>query len=486
LSVGSANGIVGPLVSTERVCLNESKWSVASFTDMKICCRTCFGSRWLCSLTAVLLAGLPGSPSLYALETDVRRDAVVQAVEKVMPSVVNIATASVVEYHDFYDPIFREFFGIPRSREQISVGSGVIIDEEGYILTNLHVVRRASRAQVKLWDGRVYDAEPLVVYTEQKDVALLKLRAKPGEKFTAIKFAADDDLLLGETVLALGNPFGLGESVSRGILSSKSRREPVGDEPLDVADWLQTDAAINPGNSGGPLINLRGELIGLNVAVGKGQGIGFAIPIRQVSAALSDFFTPELVNSLWFGARLKAGASPLTIASVQPGSPAAKAGLREGQQILQVNGKTPRSLADFARLAGESSNQNLTLEVQRAAERVTVKLKLIPFDDLIEQKVGLTLLNLSPQTAASLGIQAGSGLYIEGVEKGSPAERAQIQRGFLLTGIDGQSTGDVAAAAILLSTKQRGEQVQLSLIVPRRYGRGFVEFRQGTVNLQVR
>ncbi len=413
-----------------------------------------------------------------------RRDAVVQAVDKVMPSVVNIATASVAESHDFYDPIFRQFFGIPRQREQISVGSGVIIDEEGYILTNLHVLKRATRVQVKLSNGEIYDAEPLVVYTTQKDVALLKLRTKPGEtNFTAIKFAADDDLLLGETVLALGNPFGLGGSVSRGILSSKTRREPVGDEPLDIADWLQTDAAINPGNSGGPLINLRGELIGLNVAVGQGQGIGFAIPIKQVTAALSDFFTPELLDSLWFGARLKAGSLPLTIASVQRGSPAHKAGLREGQQILQVNGKSPRSLADFSRLIGESPNPDLTLQVQSAGHRMAVKVKLVPFDELIQQKAGLTLLTLTPQMAASFGNNAG--LYIEGVEKDGPADRAQVRRGFLLTAIDGQNTTDLATAALLLSSKQPGERVQLSVMVPRR-GRGYMELRQGTIAVQVR
>jgi S1-C subfamily serine protease len=455
---------------------------VASFIDMNI--KEYFGFGWRVLLMA-FFAGALYPPTMVALETDVRRDATVQAVEKVMPSVVNIATASIVEYRDFYDPIFREFFGIPRSREQLSVGSGVIIDEAGYILSNLHVVRRVSRVQVKLWDGRVYEADP-VVGTERSDVALLKLRTQPGEKFTAIKLAEADDLLLGETVLALGNPFGLGESVSRGILSSKTRREPAADEPLGVADWLQTDAAINPGNSGGPLINLRGELIGLNVAVGKGQGIGFAIPVKQVAEALSFFFTPELLHSLWFGAQLKAGVAPLTIASVQPGSPAGKAGLREGQQILQVNGKTPRSLADFARLAGEATNETLQLQFQKGAERSQVKLKLIPFDELIQQKLGLTLLNLSRQTAASFGVQEGAGLYIEGVEKDSPAERGQVQRGYLLTGIDGQTTRDMATAAILLSGKQRGEQVQLSLIVPRRYGRGYVEFRQGTVTLQVR
>jgi S1-C subfamily serine protease len=463
--------------------LNESNWFLPVSVNMKFIDPMNVRRRWPVFLMAALLAGESFFTPAQALETDVRRDAVVQAVEKVMPSVVNIATASVVPSHDFYDPIFREFFGIPRRREQISVGSGVIIDEEGYILTNLHVLRRATRVQVKLWDGRVYDAEPLVVYTTQKDVALLKLRTKPGETFKAIKFAADDDLLLGETVLALGNPFGLGGSVSRGILSSKTRREPVGDEPLDIADWLQTDAAINPGNSGGPLINLRGELIGLNVAVGQGQGIGFAIPIKQVSAALSDFFTPELLESLWFGARLKAGILPLTIASVQPGSPAHKAGLSEGQQILQVNGESPRSLADFARLVGEATNRNLALQVQRGGERTSVRLKLIPFDELIEQKVGLTLLTLTPQMAASFGNKAG--LYIEGVEKDGPADRAQVQRGFLLTGIDGQDTENLATAALVLSTKQSGDRVQLSVVVPRRR-LGYVEFRQGTITVQVR
>ena len=290
---------------------------------MKFRHRRNFWRHWPAVLaTTVLAAGSFPTP-LAALETDVRHDAVVQAVEKVMPSVVNIATSRIVEVRDFYETLLREFYGLnrPTRREERinSIGSGVIIDEEGYILTNFHVLRRAERVQVKLANGEVYDAEPLVA-TVQKDVVLLKIRPKkPDEKFTAIQFAADDDVLLGETVLALGNPFGLGGSVARGILSSKSRREPTGDEPLDVADWLQTDAAINPGNSGGPLINLRGELIGLNVAVGQGQGIGFAIPIKQVSAALSDFFTPELRDSMWFGARLKASA-PLTIASVQSGS----------------------------------------------------------------------------------------------------------------------------------------------------------------------
>ena len=236
--------------------------------------------RWLSSLPLIGCLGVGLSPSpARAIEMDVRRDATVNVIEKIMPAVVNIATATIVEQAN--DPsleVFRRYFGwrVPTEKheEPFSVGSGVVVDEEGYILTNFHVLEHAARVQVKLWDGRVYDADPLV-YTPLKDVALLKLRAKPGEKFQAIKFAKDDDLLLGETVLALGNPYGLGGSVTRGILSSKNRRTDLGGERLTAQDCLQTDADINPGNSGGPLVNLRGELIGINVAVYReGQGMG--------------------------------------------------------------------------------------------------------------------------------------------------------------------------------------------------------------------
>src|SRR5512137_1535361 len=286
----------------------------------------------LAGLAILLVGWLPASAATAA--NDIRRDATVAAIEQVNPSVVNIATETIIEQRDWYEDLFRRFYGVPsRQQKSLNLGSGVIINEEGYIVTNFHVVRRASRIQVKLWDGREFEADP-VVATESSDVALLKIRSKPGEKFKAIKFAEDDDLLLGETVLALGNPFGLGGSVSKGILSSKNRRPATGGEPLNIEDWLQTDAAINPGNSGGPLVNLRGELIGLNVAVyreergERGVGVGFSIPVKQVSAALSQFFTPEVRDSVWFGAEFKAGAGPLTVRAVKPGSPADRAGLK--------------------------------------------------------------------------------------------------------------------------------------------------------------
>jgi serine protease Do len=422
--------------------------------------------------------------------TDPRRDPAVLAIEQVMPGVVNIATENVVEYRDFYDQLLREFYGWQgirqRQQRQIELGSGVIVDEEGYVLTNLHVVRRATRTQVKLWDGREYEAERIVA-TPHSDVALLKILGKPGEKFTAVKFAADDDLLLGETVLALGNPFGLGGTVTKGILSSKTRRPETGNEPLNVHDWLQTDAAINPGNSGGPLINLRGELIGLNVAVHReGQGIGFAIPVKQVSAALSRFFSPEVSDGLWFGARVKAGSAPLQVAYVQPGSPAHRGGLREGDEIIEVNGQKPAGLIPFNRLVSESAKRDVRLAVNQGSQRRTLRVQLVPFEDLIRQKVGFTLLELTGQTAARLGVRVGQGLFIEDVEKNSPADRSQVQAGYLLAEIDGVPIANLLNAAEILASKSKGDRARLTVVVPRRVGASYVEYRQGTVDVQVR
>ena len=423
-------------------------------------------------------------------EPDIRRDATVAAVEEVMPSVVNIATETIVEYEDFYQRLFRDFFGrgnfAPQRQRQLSVGSGVIIDEDGYVLTNLHVVRRANRTQVKLWDGREYDAMPIVA-TEHSDVALLKIRAKPGEKFKAVKFGLADDLLLGETVLALGNPFGLGGSVTKGILSSKSRRPPSGDEPLNVQDWLQTDAAINPGNSGGPLINLRGELIGLSVAVYReAQGIGFAIPVKMVSEALAGFFSPEVTDLLWLGVHLKAVPNAIAVEFVQPGSPAEKGGMRVGDHIVEANGRSPGSVIHFNRIISDSPDHKFNVTVQRNNERKTLNIRLMPFDQMIRQKTGLGLRELTRDEIQRFGMQGGKGLIIDEIEKNSPAEKGQLQRSYLLTEIDGQNVGGLFPVGNVLSSKQKGEQVHLTVVAPRRIAGNYIEFRQGTVDLMIR
>ena len=444
----------------------------------------------LSALLIGLLAGTALRPT--AAETDVRRDATVAAVEQVLPSVVNVATETIIEYHDWYDTLLRQFYGrqtSPRKSRSLNLGSGIIIDEEGYILTNFHVVQRASRIQIKLWDGREYEADP-VVATTASDVALLKLRSKQGEKFKAIKLAADDDLLLGEPVIAVGNPYGLGGSVTKGILSSKNRRPTTDNEPLDMEDWLQTDAAINPGNSGGPLVNLRGELIGLNVAVYRGDqgergvGVSFSIPVKQISAALSRFFTPEVLGGLWFGAQFKASDGRLVVSKVLPASPAAKAGLGEGDRLLQVNGQPFNGLLSMNRLLTEAPRHEANLSVQRGTERHTLKARLFPFDEMIRQKMGVNFLDR--QTADKSGLKSGEGLLIDEVEKGGPGDRGELKRGYVVTSLDGQATKNLYDVVEAIAGKNPGDSVHVTLVAPRQLNAGYVEMRQGTVDLVIR
>ena len=394
----------------------------------------------------------------------------------------------------------RRFFGLPTQpdiKEQLyNIGSGVIIDEvgdEAFILTNFHVISGANRLQVQLMDCRVYDAD--VIHKQSlKDLALLRVVRRAGEKaFNPIRFAEDDDLLLGETVITVGNPFGLGGSVSRGILSSKNRRSVPTDTKLRFEDWLQTDADINPGNSGGPLVNLRGELIGINVAVynqGEGKGTGFAIPVKQISAALSDFFSLEVNESLWFGAQIRGTTKPLVVRFVQPNSPADKAGLRAGQEIVEVNGKPVRSLVEFCKLVATKPDRTATITVTENGARRTLQTKLTPLVELnrllLKNRLGLGTQPLTEAQANSLQIRtAGDGLIISEVEKDSPAERAQFQNGMVLTGIDNAGVGDLVNVSNVLGNKKPGDRVQLSVIVPRRINGGYIPFQQCSVLVPV-
>jgi S1-C subfamily serine protease len=448
------------------------------------------GTVWWLTI-GLLGVWIPGGSS----EVDVRRDASVEAVQRVMPSVVNIATEEVVPIRDPLENLFREFFDPYYRRRQpntqYSLGSGVIIDEEGYVLTNFHVVGRARRVWVKLYDGREFEADKEAV-NSSTDVALIRIRAKHRERFNAIQLANDDDLLLGETVLALGNPFGLGGSVSKGILSSKTRRPPSDDAPLEVPDWLQTDAAINPGNSGGPLVNLKGELIGINVAVlNQGQGIGFAIPVKRVSEKLAEIYSPEALDGMWFGARVRPGRVPLQVTAVQLDSPAGKAGLSPGDIIKEVNGLSPRSFIDFTgTLRNAKDQRELSFVLERGGDRRTVTVRLVPersfFNaELVQKRIGASVQPLSPELAQNMGLFRTEGLLIAGVDRGSPAAAADLQRGMVITTIDGQAMDDVVTAAKKLHAKAKGEKVHLELIVPVQRG-GFIRLNPAMVDVTVR
>ncbi len=443
---------------------------------------------------------LPASiPALELVDNDVRRDATVNAVEQVLPSVVNIATRNAVPARDPVAEAFQSWFN-PYYRQQApdspySLGSGVVIDESGYLLTNDHVVRQVEEIAVKFVTGtNVYQAT-VVASDPKRDVALLKLNARPGEKFHAIRLAREDDLLLGETVLALGNPFGLGGSVTRGILSSKSRSLPKENTPLDIPNWLQTDAPINPGNSGGPLINLRGELIGINVAVlseVKGepvQGIGFAIPIRLVEDALADILPTEFVKSYWFGARVKVGSYPLVVTSVQPDSPAGRAGFRIGDALLQVNRRIPKNFIDFGELLATNAAADIAITVRRKSGLTDLNVRLVPEKSvfnaaLVLEKTGMKLEPLTPQLLARYGVRA-SGFAISNVQPGGPAAAAGLQSGMLVTAVDGQAVGDATLLAKLLYGKRAGEAVRLSIAALQRTGNANF-WGKGEVDLNLR
>ena len=442
-----------------------------------------------------LVTGLLVPPSLIGAD-DVRQTPVVKAVTKALPSVVNIRTETVQEvrdpfaelFSDFWNPYYRQ----PRQDVRRSLGSGVVIHEDGYIITNDHVVRRATKIRVKFADGREFEADR-VAYDQRSDLALLKIKVPKGldNKFETIKFGRDSDLLLGETVIALGNPFGLGGSVSQGILSSRDRQAPREREILDIENWLQTDAAINPGNSGGPLINLNGELIGINVAVHrKGQGIGFAIPIARVQESLGEFFAPEQLRGLWFGARIKIEGNSLRLSRIEPNSPAAKAGLRTGDKVVQVN---ERDVTDFVGWAKEISGRGLKtvrIKIFRGGRFLTVPVTLLTEEkvfnsEVIQERLGITVRTLTQNLAEQLGMSFYGGYLITKVEKQSPADRAGIESGGVIQRIDEQQLESLVAFAKDILSRRTGDLVQLSLVWEIRRG-VFLQRQSGEVKVKIR
>ena len=427
-----------------------------------------------------------------AAESD-RRTPVVKAVAKVMPTVVNIRTETVVEVRDPFEELFRDFWNRqPRENVRRSLGSGVVIHEDGYIITNDHVVRRAAKIRVKFANGKEFDADR-VAYDQRSDLALLRILLPKGSKtkFQPVAFARDDDLLLGETVVALGNPFGLGGSVSRGILSSKDRQEPREGEVLDMANWLQTDAAINPGNSGGPLINLDGQLIGVNVAIFReGQGIGFAIPIERVNETLGRFFTPEHLRGMWFGARVKRDGDRMRLARVEPDSPAAKAGLRAGDTILEVNDVEVEDFVTWAEQVAGRGLEKVRFKIFRGGRIFSVVTTLLPEEkvfnsDLIQKRLGLTVRTLTQQLAEQLGLSFYGGYLITKVEAGSPAERAGLESGGVIQHVDGQPASSLVALAKTIHGSPAGHPVKLGVVWEVRRG-AFLQRRSGVATVKVR
>ena len=304
----------------------------------------------------------------------------VEVVERVSPAVVNISAEALVRERD---PFFGGFFP-PRERRYQSLGSGLIIAANGIVLTNAHVIEGASRIVVTTLDGKELEAEVLGS-DRDADLAVLKVVGKAGKSLPHVELGDSSDLLIGETVVAIGNPFGLGHTVTAGTLSARGRALPSRETPLETrfTDFLQTDASINPGNSGGPLVNLAGDVIGINTAIISGaNGIGFAIPADRARRVVDDLLRFGELQPLWTGLRLVTVDPALVreddlgvdhgayVYRVYPGSPAEAEGFAAGDVIVSIGGKPVSAREDVTTaLYSAELGRRLAVEVARGGER---------------------------------------------------------------------------------------------------------------------
>jgi Do/DeqQ family serine protease len=388
-------------------------------------------------------------------------------VQRVAPSVVNVYAAKIVENRNplFDDPFFRRFFGgpnsSPRENVQRSLGSGVIVDASGLVVTNHHVIEGASEVKVALADKREFEAD-IVLKDSRSDLAVLRLKDTK-ESFPALEFGNSDELLVGDVVLAIGNPFAVGQTVTHGIVSALARTQ-VG--ITDYQFFIQTDAAINPGNSGGALVDLSGRLIGINTAIfsrsGGSIGIGFAIPANMVRVVVSSAKSGgTAVKRPWLGAKLQAVTPEIAetlglkrpggvlVASVSTGSPAARAGLKTGDLILAIDGQVVDDPNAFDyRFATKPLGGSAQLGIMRAGKelRLTVALETAPETPREELAIksrspflGVTVANLSPALAEELRLDASAeGVVVVGVTEGSPAASVGFQRGDLIMAVNNE------------------------------------------------
>jgi Do/DeqQ family serine protease len=396
-------------------------------------------------------------------------------VKRVAPAVVNVYAAKMVRNRNplFDDPIFRHFFGIPGgggTQVQRSLGSGVIIDPRGLIVTNVHVIEGADDIKVALTDKREFEAK-LVLKDNRSDLAVLRIK-DAHERFPFLEFANSDALQVGDVVLAIGNPFGVGQTVTHGIVSAVARTD-VGSSNYQF--FIQTDAAINPGNSGGALVDLSGRLVGINNMIlsrsGGSQGIGFAIPANMVRVVVASAeHGGKTVQRPWLGAKLQTVTADIAdslglkrptgalIASVLRDSPAARAGLKPGDLIMSVDGQDVEDPQAFNyRFATKPLGGTAVLGLLRRGRVMKVKVVLRTAPELPRDEItihgrspfsGARVANLSPALADELQLQnADEGVVVLDVDAGSYASNVGFRRGDVIVSVNNQrieKTADLA------------------------------------------
>jgi Do/DeqQ family serine protease len=375
------------------------------------------------------------------------------------------------------DPIFRRFFGVPGNQQpeqmQRSLGSGVMVDASGLVVTNNHVIEGADQVKISLADKREFEAE-IVLKDSRTDLAVLRVKGAK-ERFATLDFANSDELLVGDLVLAIGNPFGVGQTVTHGIVSALARTQ-VG--ITDYQFFIQTDAAINPGNSGGALVDMSGRLAGINTAIfsrsGGSQGIGFAIPANMVRVVVASAKGGgKAVKRPWLGARLQAVTPEIAetlslkapagalVANVSPNSPAARAGLKLSDLIVAVEGQTIEDPNAFDyRFATRPLGGSAQIEVQRGGKTVKLAIPLETAPDTNREEItisarspfqGAKVANISPAVAEELRLDGNAeGVVVIDLDDGAPAAQVGFQKGDIIMAVNNQKiarTADLASAA---------------------------------------
>src|SRR6195952_1566054 len=421
-------------------------------------------------------------------------------VQRVQPAVVNVYAAKTVQNRNplLDDPIFRRFFGGggPQPEQmQRSLGSGVMVDPSGLVVTNNHVIEGADQVKVSLADKREFEAE-IGLKDSRTDLAVLRLKDTK-EKFPTLDFANSDELLVGDVVLAIGNPFGVGQTVTHGIISALARTQ-VG--ITDYQFFIQTDAAINPGNSGGALVDMTGRLVGVNTAIfsrsGGSQGIGFAIPANMVRVVVASAKGGgKAVKRPWLRARLQAGTPEIAetlglklpngalVANVTPNSPAARAGLKLSDLIVAIDGQSIEDLNAFDyRFATRPLGGTAQLEIQRTGSPIKLPVPLEIAPDTGRDEIplatrspfqGAKVANISPAVADELHLDASTeGVVVIDLADGGTAAGVGFQKGDIILAVNNQKiakTSDLDKASKTASRIWRitvvrgGQQINVTL-----------------------
>jgi Do/DeqQ family serine protease len=422
--------------------------------------QTRWGSIYLVLFIPFLILLLPQSGRCLQSE---RESPIVRAVRKVSPAVVNISSSYAVRKRvnpfsgfgmdPFFEEFFKDFFD-PRfesRQESASLGSGVIIDgERGLILTNAHVIEKASKIKIVLEDEREFDAK-IVGADPDSDLAVLQITSP--NRLPAIAMGNSEDLMIGETVIAIGNPFGFSHTVTTGVISAINRS--VRSEEMVFHDFIQIDASINPGNSGGPLLNINGDLIGINTAIyAKAQGIGFAIPINKAKKIIADLIQFGEVIQAWIGISVQkldrklAGylnvpdKRGVVVKVVEPGSPARKAGLQEGDIILAIGTKKITAPQDYWSVKKTyAAGDTLKARIWRDNEVKTVSIKSRVFpieqaENLAFRTMGVRVDDITPKNRNYYRILSREGVVISEIARGSHLDRIGARPGDVIRQID--------------------------------------------------